>query len=339
MMQNLAVSEALQDTIAHNGIGNCAPMKARTRLNRSALKGAQEAGIAPHRHQGRPQWLALANQLQELELTYDSEKRILWQYMVPDGRPSFTHGLIRDISATLDLVERVCAESESGDSPISYLVLGSHIPGMFNLGGHLPLFMQLIEQKDRDSLSRYAHACINEQYRWAVNYNLPVCTIALVQGDALGGGFEAALAHNVIVAEKSAKFGLPEVLFNLFPGMGAYSFLSRRLDAARAERMILSGRVYSAEELHEIGVIDRVAEDGEGIRAVYDFVRERERSRSAWQAVIKARQIVNPITRKELIDITDLWVETALSLSAGDLRRMRHLATAQDRRWAKTWAH
>lgn len=338
-MQNLAVSEALQNTIVHDGIGNCTPMKARTRLNRSALKGAQEAGIALHRHQGRPQWLALANQLQELELTYDSEKRILWQYMVPDGRPSFTHGLIRDISATLDLVERVCAESESGDSPISYLVLGSHIPGMFNLGGHLPLFMQLIEQKDRASLSRYAHACINEQYRWAVNYNLPVCTIALVQGDALGGGFEAALAHNVIVAEKSAKFGLPEVLFNLFPGMGAYSFLSRRLDATRAERMILSGRVYCAEELHEIGVIDRVAEDGEGVRAVYDLIRERERSRSAWQAVIKARQIVNPITRKELIDITDLWVETALSLSAGDLRRMRHLATAQDRRWAKTWAH
>jgi DSF synthase len=338
-MQNLAVSEALQNTSACNGIVNCAPLKVTTRLNRSALKAAQKAVIAPQRHHGRPQWLALANQLEELELTYDSEKRILWQYMVPDGRPSFTHGLIRDISATLNLVERVCAESEGGDSPISYLVLGSHIPGMFNLGGHLPLFMQLIEQKDRDSLRRYAHACINEQYRWAVNHNLPVCTIALVQGDALGGGFEAALAHNVIIAEKSAKFGLPEVLFNLFPGMGAYSFLSRRLDAARAERMILSGRVYSADELHEIGIIDRVAEDGEGTKAVYDYVRERERSRSAWQAVVKARQIVNPITRKELTDITDLWVETAMSLSPADLRRMRHLATAQDRRWARTWTH
>ena len=43
--------------------------------------------------------------------------------------------------------------------------------------------------------------------------------------------------------------------------------------------------------------------------------------------------------REELIDITDLWVETALSLTPGDLRRMRHLATAQDRRWARTWTH
>ncbi|MGF1641154.1 MAG: crotonase/enoyl-CoA hydratase family protein [Rhodospirillales bacterium] len=295
-----------------------------------------EQSIAPRVQPGRPHWLALANRLRELELTYDAEKRILWQYMMPDGRPSFTHGLISEISATLDLVENVCADAE--DPPISYLVLGSHLPGIFNLGGNLPLFMELIERQDRDTLRRYAHACVNEQYRWAANHNLPVCTIALVQGDALGGGFEAALAHNVIIAERSAKFGLPEVLFNLFPGMGAYSFLSRRLDAARAERMILSGRIYSAEELYELGLVERIAEDGQGRDAVYDFIRERQRSRSAWQAVVGARRIVNPITRQELIDVTNLWVETAMTLSSADLRRMKHLATAQDRRLAKTWA-
>jgi DSF synthase len=210
---------------------------------------------------------------------------------------------------------------------------------MFNLGGHLPLFMRLIEEKDREGLRRYAHACVEGQYRWAVNHNLPVCTIALVQGDALGGGFEAALAHNFIIAERNAKFGLPEVLFNLFPGMGAYSFLSRRLDAARAEKMIMSGRVYSAEELHEMGIIDKIAENGCGIDAVYDFIRERRRVCCTSQAMIKARQMVNPITREELIDITELWVETALKLSQSDLRKMKHLAIAQDRRWAKIWSH
>ena len=51
--------------------------------------------------------------------------------------------------------------------------------------------------------------------------NLPMVTIALVQGDALGGGFECALAHDLIIAERSAKLGLPEVLVNLFPGIGA----------------------------------------------------------------------------------------------------------------------
>jgi len=338
-MQNLAVSEALQGTIAHNGIDNCTSVQARTPLDRSILDGAQGSLITPHRHLGRPHWLARANQLEEVELTYDSEKRILWQYMMPSGRACFTPGLIRDLSATIDLVEEVCAESGEDEAPISYLVLGSHVPGMFNLGGHLPLFMRLIEEKDREGLRRYAHACVEGQYRWAANHNLPVCTIALVQGDALGGGFEAALAHNVIIAERSAKFALPEVLFNLFPGMGAYSFLSRRLDAARAEKMIMSGRVYGAEELHEMGIIDKIAEDRRGIDAVYDFIRERRRVCWTSQAMIKARQIANPITRKELFDITDLWVETALKLSEGDLRRMKHLANAQDRRWARTWAN
>lgn len=339
-MQNLAVSEALQNTIAHNGIDNCAPVQATMPLNRSILKGAQRSLIAPHRHQGRPHWLALANQLQELELTYDSEKHILWQYMMPNGRPSFTETLLGDMNAALDLVERTADKKDRyEEARIRYLVLGSHIPGIFNLGGDLPLFMRLIEERDHVGLRRYAHSCIDVQFRRAVNLNLPVCTIALVQGDALGGGFEAALAHDVIIAERSAKFGLPEILFNLFPGMGAYSFLSRRLDAARAERMILGGRVYAADELYEMGVIDLVVDDGQGLDGVYAYIAQFERTRSARQAVLQARQIVNPVTRKELIEVTDLWVDTALALAPTDLRKMKHLASAQDRRWAKIRTH
>ena len=52
------------------------------------------------------------------------------------------------------------------------------------------------------------------------SFDLPFTTISLVQGDALGGGFEAALAGDVVIAEKSAQFGFPEVMFNLFPGNG-----------------------------------------------------------------------------------------------------------------------
>ena len=70
---------------------------------------------------------------------------------------------------------------------------------------------------------------------------MPLTTITLVQGDALGGGFEAAISSNVVIAEKSAKFGLPEVLFNLIPGMGAYSFLVRRTSPDLAEKIIMSG--------------------------------------------------------------------------------------------------
>jgi DSF synthase len=199
----------------------------------------------------------------------------------------------------------------------------------------LPHFIQLIESGDRERLSWYARICAKGQYRRAIGLDLPVCTIALVQGDALGGGFEAALAHDVIIAERGANFGLPEVLFNLFPGMGAYSFLARRLDTTRAERMILSGKVYSAEELHEMGVIDRLVETGDGREAVRDFICDFRRAPAARRALLRARRIVHSITLRELIEIADLWVDAALTLGPAEMRRMGHLAKAQDRRWSK----
>lgn len=88
-----------------------------------------------------------------------------------------------------------------------------------------------------------------------------------------------------------------------------------------------------------MGVVDELAEDGQGAEAVHRFVREFERTRRARQAVLTARKIVNPVTLQESVDIADLWVDTALQLSPSDLRRMKHLATAQDRRWARIRAH
>ena len=203
-----------------------------------------------------------AKRFSELEFGYDRGRRVLWQFMAP-RRPSFTPGLLCDMTEALDLVESACADPTPTDEhPIDFLVLASRMPGIFNLGGDLPHFISLIEHKDEKRLRWYARVCGKGQYRRAIDLELPICTIALIQGDALGGGFEAALAHDVIIAERGASFGLPEILFNLFPGMGAFSFLARRLGPIHAERIILSGKVYSAEELHQIGVVDRVVEEG-----------------------------------------------------------------------------
>jgi enoyl-CoA hydratase/carnithine racemase len=75
--------------------------------------------------------------------------------------------------------------------------------------------------------------------------DLPMLTIGLVQGAALGGGFEALLSFDYIVAERDATFGLPEILFGLFPGMGAHAILSRKLGAAMADRLIVSNQTYT----------------------------------------------------------------------------------------------
>jgi len=101
-----------------------------------------------------------------------------------------------------------------------------------------------------------------------------------------------------------------------------------------AEKMVFSGKIYTATELHEMGVVDVLAEDQMGEQAVYDFVEKTERSFAARRSVYASRQIINPVSREELVRITDMWVEAALTLTPMDTRKMERLAAAQDRRCA-----
>lgn len=333
-MQSVGLAEALRQ------LGSPVQRDGATLFQPPANDMIETVPPPPQRHpegRSRPAWLRRAEQIPDLDVRYEEDRRLLWQFMAPRERPSFTPGLIDGMTTLLDLVVDAC-DTAPQPPPVAYLVLASRTPGIFNLGGDLGVFLEAIAAGDRERLRAYAHRCVRGQYRFATNLELPLCTIALVQGDALGGGFEAALAQQVLIAERQAKFGLPEVLFNLFPGMGAYNFLSRRISPAQAERMIISGRVYSAEEMYELGVVDVLAENGRGIQAVYDFVGDYERTRRTRQAAFHARTIVHPIHLDQLLKIADLWVDAALALEPADLRKMKHLAMAQTRRWARLQA-
>jgi len=278
---------------------------------------------------------AIAGQrFREFELEYDRTKKILFCYFKYAGRPCFTPALLREAQAIQRLVRGLFGDRVVGEPPLRYLVLGSRTPQIWNLGGDLELFSTLIRNRDRAALRRYAHSCCEIGFTNAtgLGFDLPVISVALVQGDALGGGFEAVLSSNLIVAERGAKFGLPEILFNLFPGMGAYSFLARRIAPGIAERLIMSGEIYTAEQLHALGVVDVLAADGQGVQAFYDFIGRRERRYAAQRAMYRARRLVNPVTFEEMTRIADLWVEAAFKLEESDLRRMERLVTAQERR-------
>ena len=271
---------------------------------------------------------SLQQQSSELRLVQDTTAGILWCTMQPNPRPCFTPRLLAESrEAQRHIVQRYQMKQECPE----YVVLASGIPDVFNLGGDLALFVNWIEQHDEEALRDYAQTSIDVCYRQAINLNLPLTTIALVQGDAMGGGFEAALSCSVLIAEKRAQFGLPETLFNLFPGMGAYSFLARRLDQARAERLILSGKLYSATELYEMGVVDVLAENGAGQQAVYEYIHKRAKRQNSYLAMQRVRQRYHPITYQELSDIAEIWIESALRLSAKDLKMMQRLIRAQNR--------
>ncbi len=268
---------------------------------------------------------------EEMDVVFDGNEGVVFCYFHFQGRPSFTPALLRDIQRVQDMVRTLFAAG-AGTSPVKYIVWDSRMPQVWNLGGDLDLFATLIRRQDRDGLLRYARAVVEEGYANATNLNLPIITVSLVRGDALGGGFEAALSSNLIIAERSAKFGLPEILFNLFPGMGAYSYLVRRIAPAQAERMITSGRLYTAEELYQMGVVDVLADDGCGTEALYEYIGRSGRRHAAHRAIFRARDRVNPLKIDELMDIAVSWVDTALGLAEADLRKMARLVSAQDRR-------
>ena len=269
----------------------------------------------------------------ELELSRDPDGKTLWCYMRPKGRPSFTPSLLRELIALRRSLQGAHSAPYSPPPP-RYFVGGSRLPKIYNLGGDLSFFAERIRAGDREGLRSYAYDCVDVGYHMWTGFELPTVTIALVQGDALGGGFEGALSFNVIVAERSARFGLPEVLFNLFPGMGAYSYISRKLDAASAERMILSGQIYTAEQLHAMGLIDVLADDGQGEAAVRDYITRNAKHHTVQRSIRAVRNRVIRLALAELRDVADIWVEQALTLEESDLRKMERLRAAQDRRLA-----
>jgi enoyl-CoA hydratase/carnithine racemase len=91
---------------------------------------------------------------------------------------------------------------------------------------------------------------------------IPIPIIGAINGHALGGGCELALLCDLIVASETATFGLPEIKLGIMPGMGGTQRLPRRIGAARAKDMILTGRTVRAPEALAWGLVDRLVEPG-----------------------------------------------------------------------------
>ena len=268
----------------------------------------------------------------QLRAYYQADQHAMWSRWNPGPRPCFNTNLLADIHVYHELIAHSGGHVNhmGAEHPIEYVVLASDKPGVFNLGGDLDLFKTLISERNRAELLRYGRACIDVLYSNYTAFDLPVTTISLVQGDALGGGFEAALSGDFIIAEKSARFGFPEILFNLFPGMGAYSFLDRRIGQRGTEEIISSGQLYSAQQMLEKGVIDMVVEDGEGEAGVAALINRRKRSQSGFAALAQTRRRVHRIEFPELLDIVEIWVASALRLNPRDLKLMQRLVSRQN---------
>jgi enoyl-CoA hydratase/carnithine racemase len=166
----------------------------------------------------------------------------------PEAMNAVSTAMARDLAAaTAEL---------AADEDVRAVVLTSTSPKAFCVGADL---------KERNSFSDADLMQQRPVARAAYTgvLNLPVPSIAVVEGFALGGGLEIALSCDLIVAGEAAVVGLPEVSVGVIPGGGGTQLLTRRIGWSRAAGMVFTARRMAAAEAAALGVVDEVVGAGE----------------------------------------------------------------------------
>lgn len=258
---------------------------------------------------------------------YEEERRTLWMMLRAQPRPCFNHALIEEIMNLSWLVRQ-------SEFEVDFWVTGSLVPDIYNTGGDLRFFVECIENGRREALRAYARACVDCVHAASRGFDTGAITLSMVEGSALGGGFEAALAHHFLLAQRDARLGFPEIAFNLFPGMGGYSLVARRSGMKLAEELIYKGESHTAEWYEQQGLVDVLFEPGQGYVATRTFIDTLQPKMNGVRAMLRARQRVLQLPRSELMDITEDWVDAAFCLQPKDVAYMQRLVQLQDRHTA-----
>src|SRR5690606_11608622 len=270
-----------------------------------------------------------------VEARFDvKENNTLW-ITLPDsangGPPYFSRSLLDEMMALLQAIKQrgVTWPANGAMQPIHYVVMKSAHADYFSLGGDLAHFHECITRGDRKSLHEYSANCADMLHDWSRLLGSEATTIALVQGRALGGGFETALAADMIVAEEHAEFAFPEILFGLFPCTGGMSLLAQRIGARAAERMLGDARVPAAPALKELGIVDEICPRGQGELAVERLIADHARQRRARLMLQRSRHRLSGLNRRELHAVVEEWTQTAMRLDQHELRVMDALVRLQ----------
>jgi DSF synthase len=269
-----------------------------------------------------------AGVLSQVTAYYEEGRNILWAMMHGNPRPCFNPELLLETKILMAAVQK------SG-LKVDFWVTGSSVPNLYNVGGDLAYFAESIRGGQREALKNYAHACVDAVQSTMAGFDCGAVTIAMIEGTAMGGGYEAALAHDFVLAQKDTKMGFPEIAFNLFPGMGAYSLVARKANRAVAEELISGGEAHSGEWHHQVGLVDQVFDQGMAFNTTRTFIDALRPKLNGIKAMLRTRRRVFPLDRSELIDITNDWAESAFMLEEKDLAYMERLVMLQNRRVRK----
>lgn len=163
------------------------------------------------------------------------------------NRPSALNALNEEVLNELKLF----CQQIINDPDIRVLVITGAGEKAFVAGADIKAMQGMIA-KEAEEFSTFAQNVFN------TIEELPFAVIAAVNGFALGGGCELALACDIILASEKAKFGLPEVTLGLLPSFGGTQRLPRAVGLYKAREMVFSGEFYSAEQCKMFGFVNRV---------------------------------------------------------------------------------
>jgi enoyl-CoA hydratase len=211
-------------------------------------------------------------------------------------------------SASLEEFETFATAMESMQAEAHALIIYSELKPGFCAGADLRELYQRSQTMDkteavkgvRDFLERIHHVL-----------NLidaaPLTTIAAVHGVTFGGGFELALACDLIIADKMARFCFPELRLGLIPGFGGIPRMKRDLGNAVVRDLLLTGRSFNATKAQQIGLVSQVVGEGEALRAARAIAVQLGKFDRGTAAA--AKKFIKPIPHEELRREIDIFCE------------------------------
>jgi len=211
-------------------------------------------------------------------------------------------------SASLDELEKFAAALDRMKADAHALIIYSEMKPGFCAGADLRELYQRSQAMERAEAAEGVRDFLERIHRVLNQIDAaPLTTIAAVHGVTFGGGFELALACDLIIADKMARFCFPELRLGLIPGFGGIPRLKRDLGNAVVRDLLLTGRSINATKAQQIGLVSQVVGEGEALRAARATAGQLGKFDRATAAA--AKRFIKPLPLEELRQEIDIFCE------------------------------
>jgi enoyl-CoA hydratase/carnithine racemase len=220
-------------------------------------------------------------------------------------------------SFTLEELEELVAAIPELASEAHALIFYSTIKAGFSAGADLRELYERSQGVETSDAVRQVRSFLERIHRVMNTIDgAPMTTIAAVHGVTFGGGFELALACDIIIADRMARFCFPELRLGLIPGFGGIPRLKRDLGNAVVRDLLLTGRSFNVMKAQQIGLVSQIAAEGEALRvarATASQIAKFDRPTAA-----AAKQFIKPIPHEELQREIDIFCELFAQPAVGE---------------------